>query len=1085
LKYLSVLPLLLLILCAAISARAQSTDATISGVVVDSAGKDIQDARIEIVNDATGVHYSSETNGTGIYTVTILPPGEYRIQVSKVGFKTIIKPDIVLNVQSALALNFTLPVGATSESVTVEAGSTPINTTDASVSTVIDRNFVANIPLNGRSFQTLIELTPGVIVTPSNIYDAGQFSINGQRAASNYWTVDGVSANVGIGTTGVGNPGNGLSGTLGSFSAVGGTNSLVSVDALQEFRIQTSTFAPEFGRTPGGQISIATRSGGAQFHGTAFDYLRNDVFDANNWFNGYTNNPPLSKARERQNDFGGTLGGPLLWKRTFFFASYEGLRLQLPQTAITTVPDASFTPGTTNSRNTAISAVQPYFNSFPLPNANSAEIFLPCDPSTDPSCSASGQEATGSANFNSSYSNPASLDASSIRLDHQLNDSLSIFGRYNYSPSDIVQRGGGSSLSTVSPSRITVQTATAGATWSISSAKADELRVNYSRTNASSNAYLDNFGGALPLPSLPILAPFSSANGFFSFNVASLQQGILSDGESQQNLQRQANIVDNMSIQEGSHNLKFGVDFRGLSPVYAPPAYVQGVAFLDIPSAVDGQLEDSQVASSVNPAFLFRNLGLYVQDTWHRTSSLTLTYGFRWDVDFVPQSVQGPGFPAVTNFDLNNLSTLALAAPGTPPYRTTYDNLAPRIGVAYAPHFARDSQTVLRGGFGVFYDLASSEAGNLVGGSYPFASEDLSFGGSFPLNASATTPPPITADSLKTGVLYAFDPNLKLPYTLEWNGALEQSVGKDQTFSMTYVGSAGRRLLQTATILAPNANFEFLQAVTNAAVSNYQALQAQFQRRLSRRLQALASYGWSHSIDTGSAGSVAVGSNALAPSAVAGNRGPSDFDIRNAFSCAFTYELPPPKIARFADAVLSGWSTENVIQSRTAPPVNVTDASLYEFNGGFLANVRPDLVPGQPPYLDGAQYPGGKAFNPAAFTNPPIDPTTGNPLRQGDVSRNSLRGFGMAQWDFGVHRKIQLHESLALEFRAEMFNILNHPNFGQPSGQFGVGGFGVATQTLGQSLSEGFGGNVGGGAFSPLYQLGGPRSMQFALKFTF
>src|SRR5258708_35086106 len=166
--------------------------------------------------------------------------------------------------------------------------------------------------MNGRSLQTFIKLTPGVVLTAVNVEDTGQFSINGQRAASNYWTVDGVSANIGIGASSVGQPGNALAGTLGSFSALGGTNSLVSVDALQEFRIQTSTYAPEFGRTPGGQISIVTRSGANQFHGTLFDYLRNDVFDANDWF---ANSVGLAKPKERQNDFGGTFSGPILLAR--------------------------------------------------------------------------------------------------------------------------------------------------------------------------------------------------------------------------------------------------------------------------------------------------------------------------------------------------------------------------------------------------------------------------------------------------------------------------------------------------------------------------------------------------------------------------------------------------------------------------------------------------------------------------------------------------------------------------------------------------------------------------------------------------
>lgn len=266
-------------------------------------------------------------------------------------------------------------------------------------------------------------------------------------------------------------------------------------------------------------------------------------------------------------------------------------------------------------------------------------------------------------------------------------------------------------------------------------------------------------------------------------------------------------------------------------------------------------------------------------------------------------------------------------------------------------------------------------------------------------------------------------------------------------------------------------------------MSYYNALQVQLQRRLSRGLQALASYTWSHSIDTGSAGSNVVLSNSFAPSAIAGyNRAPSDFDIRNAFKAGFTYDVPAPKTNAFAKLILRGWSLENIIQANSAPPVDISEASFLLYNGGVYADVRPDRVPGQPLYLYGLQYPGGKSFNPAAFTAPPTDPKTGRLIRNGDLGRNALRGFGATQWDFAIHRDFPIRESLKLQFRGEMFNVLNHPNFGPPNGSLGTGGFGVSNQLLAQSLS---GGNVGGGAFSPLYQIGGPRSIQFALKLIF
>jgi len=1062
--------LLLLVSLAANSAFAQLETATVSGQIVDPSGLSVTSAQVKLVDIDRDTTTSAGTNASGLYTFPSVQPGRYRMEVTAAGFKVVNVTGLIVNVQDHIEQNFRLQVGSVAESVTVTAGAPLVNTTDATVSTVVDRQFAENLPMNGRSFQTLIELTPGVVLTANNGFDTGQFSVNGQRASSNYWMVDGVSANIGISASQT--SGNGLGGAVGSSSVLGGTNSLVSVDALQEFRIQTSTFAPEFGRTPGGQISIITRSGTNQFHGTGFDYVRNDIFDANNWFNGYTNSPPLPKAEERQNDFGGTLSGPILRNRTFFFFSYEGLRLRLPQTLLTLVPDLS-------SRQNASPTVQPFLNAFPMPNG-------PDDLSTNV------------AQYNGSFSDPATLDAYSLRIDHKLSDKLTLFGRYDYSPSTLSERGNFTALSTVGQQTITTQTGTAGATWLLSPVTANEFRFNYSRTEASGSYYLDNFGGAVPVANLPFPNSFTTQNAQFSLAISSLGNNPgLTLGPNAYNVQRQINLVDDVSLQEGVHALKFGIDFRRLSPEFDPVGYTQGNYFSDVPSAEIGSTYFNYLISSRPATLLFRNLGIFAQDTWHVISRLTLTYGLRWDVDFVPSSISGPSFNAVTGFDLSNLSTLALAPAGTPPYDTAYGNVAPRIGLAYQMSQNPNRQTVLRGGFGVFYDLATSEAGNLLSNiAYPFGANASIFPGAFPLSATVAAPPPIVPPSATNfGYLYAFDPHLKPPRTLQWNVALEQSLGQEQTITASYIGSVGRRLLQTAAIFSPNANLDYADLVTNAGTSDYNALQLQFRRRLSRGLQALASYTWSHSIDTGSAGSIGNGSNALSALNSNVNRGPSDFDDRNAFSMALTYDVPSPKWNTFANVLLRGWSTENVVQAQSAPPVDVNYAYVGELSNGFVTSPRPDVVPGQPFYLYGSQCaaafqvpvcPAGKGFNPAAFTPPPLNPA-GVPLSQGNLPRNALRAFGVTQWDFAVHRDFPIHESVKLQFRAEMFNVLNHPNFGPPSGNLGLPSainpaFGLSTQMLGQSLA---GGNLGSGAFSPLYQIGGPRSIQFALKLFF
>jgi Carboxypeptidase regulatory-like domain/TonB dependent receptor len=1036
---------------------AQSPNGTISGIVHDPSDRPIPDAEIIIVNDLTNIQYQTRTSDEGIYVVGDLPPGSYRIQVTKRGFKTLIKPGLILNVQNALSVSITLPLGAVTEVVTVQGGAPLINTTDASVSTVVDRQFAENLPMNGRSFQTLIYLTPGVVATQTNTVDNGQFSVNGQRPSSNYWMVDGVSANIGIGVTTGSSAGNGLAGSVGSFSALGGTNSLVSVDAMQEFRIQTSTYAPEFGRTPGAQISIATRSGANGFHGTAFDYLRNNALDANNWF---ANSQRLPKPEERQNDFGGTFSGPIIRDKAFFFFSYEGLRLQLPETTLSNVPDLA-------ARQTATTAIQPYLNAFPLPNGLD-------------------NHGTGIAAFNASYSNPASLDAYSLRVDYHPSQKWSFFGRYNYSPSEFSDRGlasGAGPLNDIQHVDITTQTGTAGATWDLSPVLNNDVRFNYSWISASSNYHMDDFGGAAPLEVLPFPSPYTSENALLQLFVFSLGNGqSMFVGEQAQNIQRQVNIVDNLNWQRGSHALKFGVDWRRLSPSTTHAPYQQTVSFPNVSTFTKGLGSGSVIA--YNPEqLLFRNLGLFAQDTWRVLRHLTLTYGLRWDVDWAPSSLSGPSFPAVTGYNLMDLSKLAIAPSGTGAFGTRYGNFAPRLGVAWQISAQSNWETVLRGGFGVFYDLVNSETGSALNNQSPFGKLTRNSAQPYPWTPEQIASPviPPTASLFSFTV---FNPEIKLPYTLQWNMALEQALGGQQTISVSYIGAVGRRLLQTTELLNPptNPNISLGNFIDNSASSNYTALQVQFQRRLTHGVQALASYTWSHSIDDASAGSFANSSNLGNPGNTALNRGSSDFDIRNAFSAGVTWDIPTLGRNTFTRPIFGGWSVQQFFLARSAPPVDLVDENLFLFDGGINANIRPDVVLGQPLYLFGPQYPGGKALNPRAFVDPPLDPNTGAPLRQGNLSRNALRGFGATEWDLAVHRDFPVRERLKLQFRAEMFNVLNHPNFGSPNNQLGIAGFGLSQQTLAQSLSNG---SAGIGGFNPLYQIGGPRSIQLALKVIF
>src|SRR5215475_3031432 len=354
-------PALCILLSQSVSvALSQTTTATLSGVVVDDTNGVVPGVKVTLINNATALRRETMTNAEGYFTLPLVPPGTYTLRTTSDGFAPAEFTSVVLNVNDQVALQIRLKLGQVTQEVAVTDQSPLVNTSDASVSTVVDRQFVENIPLNGRSFQNLIALTPGVVISPSaETGDQGQISVAGQRAGSNYFTIDGVSANFAAPQTRY--AAQSSNGGLFAFSALGSTNSLVSIDALQEFRLETSTYAPEFGRTSGSQSVLVTRSGTNSFHGSAFDYFRNDVLDANDWFANSTGQP---KPRERQNDFGGVFSGPIQKDKTFFFFSYEGLRAVQPQFRFVDVPSLS-------ARENAAPNVKALIDGFPLPNGPS------------------------------------------------------------------------------------------------------------------------------------------------------------------------------------------------------------------------------------------------------------------------------------------------------------------------------------------------------------------------------------------------------------------------------------------------------------------------------------------------------------------------------------------------------------------------------------------------------------------------------------------------------------------------------------------------------------------------------------------
>jgi hypothetical protein len=1014
----------LLFILSAHSSAAQSPTGTISGMVTDPSGAAIAGAEIIVVNDATRVQVVNKSNDEGIYVVPNLIPGNYRVQVSKDGFKTIIKPDIIVNVQDALAINFALPLGAISEVVTIQGGAPLVNTESAAVGTVIDRQFVENLPLNGRSFNTLLQLTPGVVIAQTGgALSTGQFSIAGQRTDANNFTVDGMSANFGI--TPALAAGESGTGTSQAFSALGGTSSLVSVEALQEFRVVTSSFAPEFGRTPGGQVMLTTRSGTNDWHGGAYEYFRNEVLDANDWFANAAQQP---RAPERHNDFGAFLGGPIWKDKTFFFLSYEGARLRLPQTSVFDVPSASI-------RSSAPSSLAPLLNSYPMSNG-------PVSPDGY------------TAQFTGVYSNSAILNAGSVRIDHKFSDRFAIFGRYNDAPSATTNRVYG--LTTLETTTANTKTLTVGANMMLTSTMANSLRGNYSTQSSQLSDSQDSFHGAVPLNASFFLGSLSPETGRIQYQTG--DTNFLTAGPNAFGRTRQFNIADDLDVSVSNHALKFGADYRALFLDVNPASETFSFSTDSVQSYVSTGQGSLSVMSLKKAKLLTQAFSLYGQDVWKVNPRLTVTYGLRWEWSPPPT---GRGNTTLASWEnVSNPSTLTLAPIGTALWKTTYANFAPRVGVAYA--LTQKHDLILRAGWGIFYDLGLGQVATLAsqfpnGASFSADSVPVPFSDPTPYLPAFSLQPPYPG-------AYGFSPDMKLPRSYQWNVALEKALRDDQALTVTYVGQAGRDLQRNIGYFQPNPNFSsYFYFTANDAYSNYEALQVQYRKSLTSGLQAIANYTFSHSLDNSSS-DVVSDANTISG---AGDYASSDFDVRHSFSAALHYELPSWGKSRVASELANGWSFDLVGVARSGFPLNARIFVVSPVLG--FAYIRPDLVSGQSKWLSNRLAPGGQSLNAAAFTPPPDG-------QQGNEGRNDIPGFGLTQFDLSLAKKFVLTERVHLQFRADAFNVLNHPNFTNPQG---LVFYGPTQQQSTMMLNQGLGG------LNPLFQQGGPRSLQLSLRLTF
>jgi hypothetical protein len=1051
--------------------HAQGGNASLTGFIQDSSKAFVPGVHVLAVNTDTNQQFSATTNKDGSYNISSLPVGPYRLQIDKVGFKTLLKEGLFLHTQDVLQINFRMAVGSTAESVTVTTDSTNINTTDATVGTVIDRQFVDNIPMNGRSFQTLVLLSPGTVTgtpqvsagtPPSN--DQGEYSVNGMRSDANNFAVDGASASNSPGYTSAA----GSSGMLNSATALGTTQAMLQVDGMEEFRIATSTYSAQYGRQPGAQVSLRSRSGTNQYHGTLYDYLRNSVFDANNWFNTYSTTP-LPKPAERQNDFGGTLGGPISIphvfdgrNRAFLFFGYEGLRLTSPQgVSIYYVPsNGTFNTATyakaswKNLRANAPISLRPALDAFPLPN---------CDTSINPQCVDYG---TGGSPYLQTTTSTGRMNSVNARVDYQLFPTMRLFARYNDATSSTVglSTGGPMMATIISRNRVFLL----GADNTFGANLSNELRLQYSPAVFIASDTPAAVGGAsaIDIQALEGL-PTGIGESIIHFTVPTTSSIYETTFGSKQ---FQPNVTDTLTWSHGRHLFKFGVDYRQTTAYYNDGNISRSPMVTYSYTSADTTLantpnESYEVESRVNPTS--KNIGLFVQDEWRIKPRLTLSLGLRWDLSPAP-SVSGAQAYNYTG-NINNPSTLGIASkPGGAIYKTTYHDFAPRAAIAYSIHNQPGHELVLRAGAGLFYDLIAIN-GFFGSGTGLGTGAIVSGKSGFPL---AVNQIPVSFALAAPYVLEFYPANDIVPPTaIQWNVTLEQALGHKQTITMGYVASDARNLVrfQQYALGALNKNFSSAYFYINGPGSNYNSLQLKYQRQMSKGLQVLASYTWAHGIDWASTEDYNVN--------LPFQRGNSNFDVRSNFTAALVYDLPSRYNNRLKREILGHWNTDLWVVARTGFPFQQVGPAVTDPITGDIHYSELNYN-GANPYVYKAGIPGGKQIDPSIFT------VAADSTGIGTAPRNFLRGFGELQANLTLQREFTLYERMKLQFRAEAFNIANHPTFGPVNTTCGATAAGAACNNplMGQATKTL---SVGLGGLSPLYQQGGPRSLQLALKLKF
>jgi len=992
--------LILLLVVGTVQSWAQLETGSIMGVVQDKTGAVVPGANVTVTNTKTNRTWKATTGAVGEYSVTGLPVGPYKVQVDHKGFKTGEVSNIFLHTSDTPRVNVTLAVGTEAETVNVRAQALSIDTTSSNSGGTVDQTSVENLPLNGRDFTSLISLVPGAVTT-------GQF---GQNSLGGFAT-DMAGVNVLLdGTDATRIDTNAVSTQLGRQQS---RISRASVDSIQEFKVISGVYSAEYGRSSGDIVDVITKSGGNTIHGTGFEYFRNNAMDAKNYFSSKT--VPL-----HMNQFGGNLSGPIKKDKLFYFVNYEGVRqsVGLPQKV------AVMTAAT---RALAVPSMAPVMAAIPLPNLPGPVVF--------PNPGGSPIVRNDLAWYQGNLVNTLREDTGSIKLDYDATQKDTFNLRYNIADS-FTSTQYGFATGQVSPS----------------TGRNHLLKLGW--THVFSPTLLNQFSAALNRPQTDSLGgggnfPIFQCSSFWGCdNTNNFETAPGPALFSNRRPQHSFEYVDTLSWIKGIHTIHMGADIRhnvthdALDPQYFL-SYANEHDFLNNAGIQLDTLGHTMVGVSNT------NYAYFIQDDIHVTPRLTVNVGLRYEYNSVLQGSQ------IGNFDV---ATLSLLPKGAPLYNADRNDFAPRLGFSWDPWGT--GKTVIRGGAGIFYSPLLTGAALSLAGNYQQSFSvnviDLLYGTrtctpalniAYPLPATLPTCSPALPASVN-----ALDQNMRDTYSPHWSLGIQHQLARDTILEMTYVGNrgiklpagaayAGEELNYSPFAFYPNQlsnNYGNIRRLGNFLSSNYNALQVSLRRHVGHGLNIDANYTWSHELDD--AVNILTG-------AFQDSHNPQmdyasgDIDVRHNFTVGMVYDMPeagflPKKLA-------SGWQVSSIVQARSGLPVNI--ALSAPFLG--IDQLRPNLVPGASltPTNYSAPY---NQFNTAAFSTPAWG-------AYGDTPRNYGRGPGFVQMDMSLAKTTKLTERLGLQFRGDLFNIFNHPNFSNPSGYLNDVNFGKSTTTIGNLVGTG------------------------------